>query len=61
MAPTDRDVLLVLYWSANGPYWENKTKWGSDAHLSEWHGVEVNAQDRVVKLALGNNNLRGKG
>lgn len=59
MASNDRDVLLVLYRSANGPYWANKTKWGSDAHLSEWHGVEVNAQDRVVRLALGNNNLRG--
>lgn len=59
MAPTDRDVLLVLYRSTDGPRWMKRTNWDTDMVLSEWYGVEVNNQGRVVKLALGNNNLRG--
>ena len=55
MAPTDRDVLLVLYWSTGGPDWhDGNTNW-DDAAFSEWYGVEVNGQGRVVKLDLDGN------
>lgn len=56
---TDRDILLVLYRLTDGPNWIKNTNWDTDAVLSEWDGVEVNDQDRVVKLSLGNCNLRG--
>ncbi|CAN0281496.1 unnamed protein product [Scytosiphon promiscuus] len=58
MAQTDRDILLVLYRSTDGPNWTRKEGWNTGADLSEWHGVEV-YEGRVVKLSLGNNNLRG--
>ncbi|CAN0520290.1 unnamed protein product [Scytosiphon promiscuus] len=59
MAQTDREVLLVLFRSTNGPGWKKKRGWDTRAHLSEWHGVEVNDQGRVVKLSLVGNNLQG--
>ncbi|CAM9960831.1 unnamed protein product [Ectocarpus sp. 4 AP-2014] len=59
MAPTDRDVLLVLYWSTNGPNWTKNINWDTLADLSDWYGVEANDQARVVKLHLMVNNLRG--
>eukprot|EP00903_Cladosiphon_okamuranus_P021997 g20224.t1 len=58
-APTDRDALLALYRSTDGSNWKNSPNWGSGPHLSQWHGVKVNHQGRVVKLFLDTNNLRG--
>lgn len=58
-ATNDRDLLLVLYRSTGGGNWKNKTNWGTDADLATWHGVEVNAQGRVLGLNLSRNNLRG--
>lgn len=60
MASTDRDALLVLYRSTSGAYWKKQTNWNTDVHLGLWHGVEVNAEGRVVKLELSRNGLRGK-
>lgn len=59
MAPTDRDALLALYNATGGSNWKNSTNWDTDADLSDWYGVEVNAQGRAVKLSTGKNNLRG--
>lgn len=59
MASTDRDVLLVLYRSTGGDTWKQKEKWNTGADLSEWHGVVVNDQGRVVELDLAYNNLQG--
>lgn len=61
MASTDRDVLLVLYWSTGGARWNCNTNWGTDAALCNWHGVQVDhdGEGRVVMLALGSNNLQG--
>ncbi|CAN0318182.1 unnamed protein product, partial [Scytosiphon promiscuus] len=59
MTEADREVLLVLYRSTNGPGWEDKQGWDTRADLSNWHGVEVNDQGRVVKLSLRDNNLQG--
>ena len=55
----DRDVLVALYDAAGGPNWERKANWGSDAPLSDWHGVKANDQGRVVELDLSSNKLRG--
>ena len=59
MASTDRDVLLVLYRSTDGPNWRNNTNWGTDAALSDWYGVTANDEGRVLELELFENNLRG--
>ncbi|CAN0085093.1 unnamed protein product [Pylaiella littoralis] len=59
MAQTDRDALIVLYHATDGPNWNQKTNWNTDADLSVWHGVKVNGDDRMVKLYLRDNNLRG--
>ncbi|CAN0280194.1 unnamed protein product [Scytosiphon promiscuus] len=59
MAQADREVLLVLYRSTNGPGWKKKRGWDTRADLYNWHGVEVNDQGRVVRLSLGFNNLQG--
>ncbi|CAN0430149.1 unnamed protein product [Pylaiella littoralis] len=60
MTSTDRDILLVLYKSTGGASWKNTVNWGTDTPISQWYGVEVNKQDRVVKLSLSSNNLRGQ-
>ena len=59
MASADRDALLALYRSTDGPNWKRKDNWGTDAALSKWSGVTVNDEGRMVKLFLWNNNLRG--
>lgn len=59
MAQTDRDALLALYRSADGANWRRKANWDTDADLSDWSGVVVNGQGRVVELSLTSNNLRG--
>lgn len=59
VASTDREVLLALYRSTDGVYWYRRTNWGTRAALSDWYGVDVNEDGRVVRLKLGYNNLRG--
>ncbi|CAN0281346.1 unnamed protein product [Ectocarpus sp. 13 AM-2016] len=59
MAQTDREALVALYNSTDGPNWIQKTNWGSGAPLKDWYGVQANDQGRVVKLSLGSNKLRG--
>ena len=56
----DRDALVALYRATNGPCWERKTKWCTNAPLSEWPGVGVNEEGRVVQLTLSSNNLQGE-
>lgn len=55
----ERDALLALYRSTDGDNWRRKTNWGTDAPLSDWYGVKVNAEGRVVRLDLSFNNLKG--
>ena len=56
---TDRVVLTAVYETMNGTAWENASNWLSDAPLADWHGVEVDADGRVTKLHLGENDLEG--
>ncbi|MDE2878622.1 Ig-like domain-containing protein [Candidatus Palauibacter soopunensis] len=57
---SDREVLEALYEATGGPDWANRRNWLSDAPLGEWHGVEVDGQDRVVYVSLSANGLRGR-
>ena len=56
---TDRDVLVALYEATRGPRWPNGDGWLTEAPLRRWHGVEVDAQGRVVGLVLDRNELSG--
>lgn len=57
VASTDRAALNALVDSTWAARWKRKAGWDTDADLSRWHGVEVDAQGRVVKLTLNENNL----
>ena len=59
VAATDRDVLVALYWAADGDKWTNNDNWLSDAPVGTWYGVTANESGRVIGLDLWHNNLRG--
>ena len=54
-----RDALVAIYHATNGPDWNKNGNWLSDAPLGEWFGVTTDAHDRVVRLSLRQNQLRG--
>ena len=56
----DRAALVALYNATGGGDWNRNDNWLTDrGPLSEWHGVETDAEGRVTALALPQNNLRG--
>lgn len=59
MVSTDRDALNELYEATGGASWATNINWGTNAPLSEWHGITVNEKGRVVKLVLDSNCLEG--
>jgi hypothetical protein len=58
-AATDRDVLIELFNTTNGIYWENSKKWLSATSICEWYQVTCNSNARVTKLVLSQNNITG--
>ena len=56
----DRATLLDLYEAAGGGTWTHEDNWGTDGPLGSWHGVEANADGRVLALRLSDNGLRGR-
>ena len=56
---TDKAALIALYHGTNGEQWLRKDGWLTDAPVGEWYGVTV-VEERVVKVKLPNNNLRGE-
>ncbi|CAM9597089.1 unnamed protein product, partial [Ectocarpus sp. 12 AP-2014] len=59
MSSEDRAALLALFWFTGGTRWKRNTNWNTDAHLSEWHGVKVDQDGRVVELSLNKNHVKG--
>ena len=57
--PIERDVLVLLYCSTDGPNWTNKTNWLTSSLLDDWHGVTV-SNNQVEGLVLHNNGLTGQ-
>ena len=55
----DRAALVALYDATDGPNWQHNDNWLTDAPLGEWYGVRVNAEGRVISLALDSNALTG--
>ena len=58
MSASDREALVALYRSTDGPQWENNDGWNTKDDISLWKGVEVRG-GRVVELDLSDNNLQG--
>ncbi|CAM9634178.1 unnamed protein product, partial [Laminaria digitata] len=59
IASTDRDALVALYNATDGANWTNNRNWNIGDDLSQWHGIEVNDDGRVVELTLISNILQG--
>ena len=58
---TDREALVALYNSVNGPNWLNNDNWLSDdAPLGQWYGVTTDNNGRVIRLDLEENQLSGE-
>ena len=55
----DRPALVAFYEATGGPNWTRADNWLSDRPIGEWHGVQVNDEQRVVELRLINNNVVG--
>ena len=57
--PTQRTALIALYEATDGANWTDNTNWLSDAPLDEWYGVTTDANGRVTRLSLYDNELSG--
>ena len=55
---TDRDALVRLYLTTDGPRWDRVDNWLSNAPTSEWYGVTTDDNGRVTELRLPDNELR---
>ena len=55
----DRNALIALYNSTNGPSWINNTNWLSDEPVHTWRGVRTNTLGEVTSLFISQNNLSG--
>jgi hypothetical protein len=55
-AETDREILITLYNTLDGPNWEESENWLSDAPLGEWSGVRTDDNGRVTMIFLGGSN-----
>ena len=58
-ASGDRAALIALFTATGGSNWTNRTNWSSDTPIREWHGVTTDANGRVTRLHLHENNLQG--
>ncbi len=56
---TEQEILQSLYRNTGGHRWRQRAGWLSDAALGDWHGVDTDADGRVVRLQLGYNGLSG--
>lgn len=55
----ERRALIEFYEALGGPDWIERDFWASDRPVGEWHGVETDADGRVVRLTIYDNNLTG--
>ena len=57
---TDRAALIALYEATNGAGWEDSRRWLDDGPLTLWRGVSTDADGRVTRLRLRDNDLEGR-
>ena len=58
-AAGDRAVLVALYNAGGGDNWTNRSNWLSDEPINDWYGITTDANGRVTRLYLSDNNLAG--
>ena len=51
--------ILSLYTSTNGNEWRSKKNWNSTRRLSEWQGIEVDEDGKIIEIRLLMNGLNG--
>ena len=56
---TDREILEIFYEATAGDNWNENTNWLSNRPLSQWEGVETDAEGNVTGISLPRNNLWG--
>ena len=56
----DRDALVTLFNTLDGPNWTNNENWLSSLPVGDWYGVAIDGQERVIGLELKGNNLKGQ-
>ena len=59
LASEDKNVLIALYETTDGPNWTNSENWLSNRSIDQWFGVTTNDAGRVEQLSLEHNNLSG--
>ena len=57
---SDRGALEALYNATGGAGWSSNDNWLTDEPLGEWHGVNTDANGRVIELYLASNQLIGQ-
>ena len=57
---SDQDALEALYNATGGAGWSHNDNWLTDEPLGEWHGVNTDANGRVIELYLASNQLIGQ-
>ncbi|MDY8138495.1 hypothetical protein [Aquimarina sp. 2201CG5-10] len=58
VSAAEKQALIDLYNSTNGPNWTNNTNWNTNAPVCDWFGVTV-VDGKVTKISLINNGLLG--
>ena len=56
---SERAALGAFYDATGGPGWDISTNWKTAAPLDEWHGVETDADGRIIEMDINENGLRG--
>jgi Leucine-rich repeat (LRR) protein len=56
----ERKALMTFYTALGGTDWIERDFWGSDRPVGQWHGVQTDADGRVVQLMIYDNNLTGE-
>jgi len=58
-SPAEREALIALYESTNGPHWDQKTGWlGGEGTECSWYGVACE-NSQVTGISLSENQLTG--
>ena len=55
----DREALIALYNSTDGPNWFQSQNWLTEEPIGNWYGVRADTVGRVLSLTLRNNRLSG--
>jgi hypothetical protein len=49
----ERYIAVLFYMTTNGDGWINKKLWLSIDHVCDWHGMQCNEANRIIRIDLG--------